>query len=53
VVAPAVLVLLWMLSLALKNDLDNSAYPPVFIRQVVRGTRYDPAKTFFRYLRTA
>ncbi|MHB1414730.1 MAG: carbohydrate ABC transporter permease [Chloroflexota bacterium] len=31
IVSPAVLVLLWMLSLALKNEVDNTAYPPVFI----------------------
>ena len=31
IVSPAVLVFLWMLSLSLKNELDNSTYPPVFI----------------------
>lgn len=30
-VSPAVSVFLWMLSLAFKNDVDNLAYPPVFI----------------------
>ncbi len=30
-VSPAVLVFLWMLSLALKNEVDNTAFPPVFI----------------------
>ena len=30
-VSPAVLFFLWMLSLSLKNELDNTAYPPVFI----------------------
>jgi multiple sugar transport system permease protein len=28
---PAVSVFLWMLSLSLKNEIDNLAYPPVFI----------------------
>jgi multiple sugar transport system permease protein len=28
---PAVSVFLWMLSLSLKNEVDNLAYPPVFI----------------------
>jgi len=28
-VAPAVSVFLWMLSLSLKNELDNTSYPPV------------------------
>jgi multiple sugar transport system permease protein len=30
-VSPAILVFLWMISLSLKNELDNTAYPPVFI----------------------
>ena len=31
IVSPAVLVFLWMLSLSLKNEIDNTAYPPVLI----------------------
>jgi multiple sugar transport system permease protein len=31
IVSPAILVFLWMLSLAFKNEVDNLAYPPVFI----------------------
>ena len=31
IVSPAILVFLWMLSLSLKNELDNGTYPPVFI----------------------
>ncbi len=30
IVSPAILVFLWMLSLSLKNEIDNAAYPPVF-----------------------
>jgi len=30
-ISPAILVFLWMLSLSLKNEIDNMAYPPVFI----------------------
>ncbi len=30
-VSPALLLFLWMLSLSLKNEADNTAYPPVFI----------------------
>ena len=30
-VSPAVLVFLWMLSLSLKTEIDNIAFPPVFI----------------------
>ena len=31
IVSPAILVFLWMASLSLKNEIDNLAYPPVFI----------------------
>jgi multiple sugar transport system permease protein len=31
IVSPAILVFLRMLSLSLKNELDNTSYPPVFI----------------------
>jgi len=31
IVSPAILVFLWMLSLALKTEIDNITYPPVFI----------------------
>ena len=30
IVSPAILVFLWMLSLSLKTELDNTSYPPVF-----------------------
>ena len=30
-ISPAILFFLWMLSLSLKNEADNTAYPPVFI----------------------
>ncbi len=30
-ISPALLVFLWMLSLSLKNEADNMAFPPVFI----------------------
>ena len=30
-VSPAIMVFLWMLSLSLKTELDNTDYPPVFI----------------------
>jgi multiple sugar transport system permease protein len=31
IVSPAIFVFLWMLSLSLKNEIDNIDYPPVFI----------------------
>ena len=33
IISPAILVFLWMLSLSLKNEIDNVAYPPVFVPQ--------------------
>jgi multiple sugar transport system permease protein len=30
-ISPAILVFLWMLSLSLKNEVDNMAFPPVFV----------------------
>ncbi|GAC1347236.1 MAG: carbohydrate ABC transporter permease [Acetobacteraceae bacterium] len=30
-ISPAILLFLWMLSLSLKNEVDNTAFPPVFI----------------------
>ncbi len=30
-ISPALMLFLWMLSLSLKNEIDNTAYPPVFI----------------------
>ena len=30
-ISPAILFFLWMLSLAFKNEIDNTAFPPVFI----------------------
>jgi multiple sugar transport system permease protein len=31
IVSPAVLFFLWMASLSIKYEIDNSAYPPVFV----------------------
>ena len=31
IVSPALLVILWMLSLSLKTELENMEYPPVFL----------------------
>jgi multiple sugar transport system permease protein len=53
VVSPALLVLLWMLSLALKSELENSAYPPVFVPaefSLQNFTDVIGKSTFFRYL---
>ncbi len=53
VVSPAVAVFLWMLSLALKTELENSAYPPVFIPSQVSFQNFADViqkANFFRYL---
>jgi len=53
VVAPAIVVFAWMLSLAFKNDLENSAYPPVFIPSHITFDNFAATLqrgTFFRYL---
>ena len=31
IVSPAILFFLWMISLSVKYEIDNAAYPPVFI----------------------
>jgi multiple sugar transport system permease protein len=52
-VSPAISVFLWMLSLAFKNEVDNLAYPPVFVpsdptfNNFLTVFRETP---FFRYL---
>jgi multiple sugar transport system permease protein len=40
IVSPAILVFLWMLSLSLKLEIDNTAYPPVFIPSQLAWTNY-------------
>ena len=42
IVSPAILVFLWMLSLSLKNELDNSTYPPVFIPKPADAVEFRP-----------
>ncbi len=36
IVSPAILFFLWMVSLSLKFEVDNAAYPPVFIPERIR-----------------
>lgn len=52
-VSPAVSVFLWMLSLAFKNDVDNLAYPPVFIPSPPTWANFSAvfaSGPFFQYL---
>jgi multiple sugar transport system permease protein len=40
IVSPALFVFLWMLSLSLKNEIDNAAYPPVLIPAEIAWHNY-------------
>ncbi len=40
VISPALLFFLWMLSLSLKYEIDNGAYPPVFIPDHIAWKNY-------------
>ncbi len=56
VVSPAILVFLWMLSLAMKSELENSAYPPVFIPKGLTFENFAAVfrqASFFKYLRNS
>ena len=44
IVSPAILFFLWMLSLSLKFEIDNGAYPPILIPERVAWVNY--AKVF-------
>jgi multiple sugar transport system permease protein len=39
-VSPAVFFFLWMLSLSLKYEIDNGAYPPIFVPERFAWTNY-------------
>ena len=45
-ISPAIMVFLWMLSLSMKTELDNTAFPPVFIPNPVTWDNY--AEVFAR-----
>jgi multiple sugar transport system permease protein len=50
--SPAILFFLWMLSLSLKFEIDNGAYPPIFIPERFAWSNYTQifqANDFFRY----
>ncbi len=46
VVSPAILFFLWMISLSLKFEIDNGAYPPIFIPERFAWSNY--AQVFAR-----
>jgi multiple sugar transport system permease protein len=52
-VSPAISFFVWMLSLAFKNDVDNLAYPPVFIPSpptLANFVKVFDSGPFFQYL---
>ncbi|SDP26072.1 carbohydrate ABC transporter permease [Phyllobacterium sp. OV277] len=40
IVSPAIFFFLWMLSLSLKYEIDNGAYPPIFIPERIAWSNY-------------
>ena len=52
-VSPAISFFVWMLSLAFKNEVDNLAYPPIFIPRpptLANFTKVFDSGPFFQYL---
>src|SRR5262245_31658622 len=52
-VSPVILFFLWMISLSLKYEIDNGAYPPVLIPDRVAWSNYAKVfeeNNFFLYL---
>jgi len=53
IISPAILVFLWMLSLSLKPEIENIAYPPVFVPEhptLANFARVFEASPFGHYL---
>lgn len=53
IVSPAILFFLWMISLSLKFEIDNGAYPPIFIPERFAWSNYAQVfreNNFFLYL---
>ncbi len=50
IVSPAVLFFLWMISLSVKYEIDNAAYPPVFIPDRVTFDNYVQVLTSNRFV---
>ena len=49
IVSPAILFFLWMLSLSVKFEIDNAAYPPVFIPDRISWDNYVQVLTSNRF----
>ena len=50
IVSPAVLFFLWMASLSIKFEVDNAAYPPVFIPEHFAWKNYADVLASNRFL---
>ena len=50
IVSPAILFFLWMLSLSVKFEIDNAAYPPVFIPEHFAWNNYADVFNSNRFL---
>src|SRR5882724_12261865 len=50
IVSPAILFFLWMASLSLKFEIDNAAYPPVFIPEHFAWKNYADVLASNRFL---
>jgi len=50
IVSPAILFFLWMLSLSLKFEIDNAAYPPVFFPERIAWKNYADVLASNRFL---
>ncbi len=50
IVSPAILFFLWMISLSVKFEIDNAAYPPVFIPERFAWKNYADVLASNRFL---
>src|ERR1700748_2194715 len=50
IVSPAILFFLWMASLSVKYEIDNAAYPPVFIPEHFAWNNYADVIASNRFL---
>src|SRR3569833_1179030 len=50
IVSPAILCFLWMISLSVKFEIDNAAYPPVFIPENFAWKNYADVLASNRFL---
>src|SRR5260221_11244237 len=50
VVSPAILFFLWMISLSVKFEIDNAAYPPIFIPEHFAWKNYTDVLASNRFL---